>query len=213
MLTIKIFCFNPFQENTYLLYNSQNDAIVIDPGCCDASEREELHGFIRNNNLKVKLLLQTHAHIDHVLGTEYVARSFGLIPQMHEAELPVYRAVKTYAGNYGFQYQEPPEPSTFLKDAEIINFGEDSLEVVFCPGHSPGSVCFYVKEQEFLIGGDVLFYRSIGRTDLPGGDHGTLIRSIKEKLYSLPESTIVYPGHGPQTTIGSEKIYNPFVNL
>ena len=131
---------------------------------------------------------------------------------MHELELPVLRAVATYASNYGFVYQAATESQDFLLDFEQINFGNDTLEVLFCPGHSPGSVCFYNAKQNFIIAGDVLFYRSIGRTDLPGGDHPTLIRSIKNRLLNLPAETVVYPGHGPSTTIAAEKQYNPFIN-
>lgn len=212
MLKIKTFTFNPFQENTYLLINEHNEGLLIDPGCCEPSEYTELQEYLTNNNIKLTMLLNTHAHVDHVLGYEFVSRTYGLTTRLHEAEMPVYRAVKTYASNYGFVYQDGPEPTELLSDGERITFGNNVLEVLFCPGHSPGSVVFYCKEQNFAIAGDVLFYRSIGRTDLPGGDHATLLRSIKAKMYTLPEETIVYPGHGPQTTIGSEKIYNPFVN-
>jgi len=213
MLKIKTFTFNPFQENTYLLINEQNEAILIDPGCYEPSEQQELQDFLEKNKIELKLLINTHAHIDHVLGCEYIYRTFGLTTQLHEAEIPVFRAVSSYASNYGLVYQEAPVPTTLLKEGDIITFGDNQLEVLFCPGHSPGSVVFYCKEQHFAIAGDVLFYRSIGRTDLPGGDHATLLRSIKTKLYTLPDETIIYPGHGPQTTIGSEKIYNPFVNI
>ena len=212
MLKIKTFTFNPFQENTYLLINEQNEGILIDPGCYEPYEQKELLDFLSAEKITLKLLINTHAHIDHVLGCEFIYRTFGLKTQLHAEELPVFRAVSTYASNYGFVYQQAPEPTEILKEGDIIQFGDDKLEVLFCPGHSPGSVVFYCKEQHFAIAGDVLFYRSIGRTDLPGGDHATLLRSIKTKLYILPDETVVYPGHGPQTTIGSEKIYNPFVN-
>ncbi len=213
MFQIKTFTFNPFQENTYLLINEHNEGILIDPGCSNTDEEQELSDFLTQNNIELKLLLHTHTHVDHVLGYEFIHRTYGLITQMHELELPIFRAVKSYASNYGFIYQEGPEPEILLKDGDIISFGSDSLEVLLCPGHSPGSIVFYCPKQQFAIAGDVLFYRSIGRSDLPGGNHNTLIHSIKTKLYTLPEDTIVFPGHGPQTTIGAEKIYNPFVNL
>lgn len=213
MFQIKTFTFNPFQENTYLLINEHNEGILIDPGCSNSDEEQELKSFISEHNISLKLLLHTHAHIDHVLGYDFVHRCYGLVTQMHELELPIYRAVKSYAPNYGFIYHEGPEPEILLKDGDSIPFGDDSLEVLFCPGHSPGSIVFYCAKQHFMIVGDVLFYRSIGRTDLPGGHHNTLIDSIKNKLYTLPDETLVFPGHGPQTTIGSEKIYNPFVSI
>lgn len=212
MLTIKTFTFNPFQENTYLLYNEKNEAILIDPGCYEEYEKQELSQFLIDNNIEIKLLLNTHCHVDHVLGNNFIEQKYGLITRMHELELPVLRAVATYASNYGFVYQAATESQDFLLDFEQINFGDDTLEVLFCPGHSPGSVCFYNAKQNFLIAGDVLFYRSIGRTDLPGGDHPTLIRSIKNRLLNLPAETVVYPGHGPSTTIAAEKQYNPFIN-
>ncbi len=212
MLTIKTFTFNPFQENTYLLYNEKNEAILIDPGCYEEYEKQELSQFLTDNNIEIKLLLNTHCHVDHVLGNNFIEQKYGLITRMHELELPVLRAVATYASNYGFVYQAATESQDFLLDFEQINFGDDTLEVLFCPGHSPGSVCFYNAKQNFIIAGDVLFYRSIGRTDLPGGDHPTLIRSIKNRLLNLPAETVVYPGHGPSTTIAAEKQYNPFIN-
>jgi hydroxyacylglutathione hydrolase len=213
MFKIKTFSFNPFQENTYLLYNEANQGILIDPGCFERGEESELDSFLSVNNIELKLLLNTHAHIDHVLGYSYVNKTYNLVTRLHASELEVFRAVKVYAPNYGFNYEEGPEPTDLLQDLEIIKFGEDELKVLLCPGHSPGSVVFYCEKQHFAIAGDVLFYRSIGRTDLPGGDHATLLRSIKNNLYTLPNDTIIYPGHGPQTTIGSEKMYNPFVNM
>lgn len=212
MLKIKTFTFNPFQENTYLLYNEQNEAILIDPGCYEEYEKQELSQFLEDNNIELKLLLNTHCHVDHVLGNNFIEQKYQLITRMHELELPIFRAVSSYASNYGFVYQAASESTDYLLDFEQINFGDDTLEVLFCPGHSPGSVCFYNAKQNFLIAGDVLFYRSIGRTDLPGGDHATLIRSIKNRLMNLPAETVVYPGHGPSTTIGAENQYNPFIN-
>jgi glyoxylase-like metal-dependent hydrolase (beta-lactamase superfamily II) len=212
MLKIKTFTFNPFQENTYLLYNEQNEAILIDPGCYEEYEKQELSQFLEDNNIELKLLLNTHCHVDHVLGNNFIEQKYQLITRMHELELPIFRAVSSYASNYGFIYQAASESTEYLLDFEQINFGDDTLEVLFCPGHSPGSVCFYNAKQNFLIAGDVLFYRSIGRTDLPGGDHATLLRSIKNRLMNLPAETVVYPGHGPSTTIGAENQYNPFIN-
>jgi glyoxylase-like metal-dependent hydrolase (beta-lactamase superfamily II) len=212
MFSIKIFTFNPFQENTYLLVNHQKDAIIIDPGCYGRSEQQELMDYIQSNNIQVKLLLNTHTHIDHVLGNAFIHRTFGLSPWMHQSELPVYNSVKNYAHTYGINYEEGSEPEKFISEKDFIDFGIDQLKILFTPGHSPGSICFYSEEQGFIIAGDVLFYRSIGRTDLPGGDHSTLLRSIKNELFSLPEMVEVFPGHGPKTSIKEEKLYNPFLN-
>lgn len=212
MIQIKVFSFNPFQENTYVLYNNAGEAIIIDPGCSDEQERQELDGFLQSNGLNPTHFLLTHGHVDHVLGADHVYQKYSLSPWMHHEDLRVYKAVSGYAHNYGLQYTEGPVPSKYLEEGDLISFGEDELEVLFTPGHSPGSICFYCKKQQFIIVGDVLFYRSIGRTDLPGGDFPTLMRSIHSKLAVLPEELVVYPGHGPSTTIGAELKYNPFIN-
>jgi hydroxyacylglutathione hydrolase len=213
MLSVKIFEFNPFQENTYVLYDETREAVIVDPGCYEAHERMQLDTFIQENNLKVVLLLNTHCHIDHVLGNDYVKNKYKVSFLIYPLELPVLKAVKSYASNYGFpQYQEVL-PDSFLSEEEEVRFGVTRLSVLFLPGHAPGHVGFYHKEQGILIGGDVLFQNSIGRTDLPGGNFETLIGSIHKKLFTLPDDVVVYPGHGDPTTIGDEKISNPFCAL
>ncbi|WP_210486842.1 MBL fold metallo-hydrolase [Rufibacter aurantiacus] len=211
-LQVKFFTFNPFQENTYVLYDNTKECVIIDPGCADKQEQQELQQFIQTQGLKVVRLLNTHCHIDHVLGNKFVADTYGVPLEIHEEDLSVLRAVPTYSAAYGFpQYQEVL-PEKFLKEGENVRFGETELEVLFTPGHAPGHVVFYHPESKNLIGGDVLFNRSIGRTDLPGGDYNTLIQSIRTKLFSLPDEVTVYPGHGPSTTIGEEKAGNPFLS-
>lgn len=211
MLLIKTFTFNPYQENTYLLYNEQGEAIVVDPGMYFPEEREEFLSFIKEHSLTPKILLNTHCHVDHVLGNHFIHEQFGLVPQLHELEIPVLVEVQNYAPQMGFNYDVSPIPETFLKESDIIRLGNDELEIIFAAGHSPGHVCFYSAKQKFLIGGDVLFRNSIGRTDLPGGNHQQLLDSISKNLYVLPEDTVVHPGHGPETLIGFEKQNNPFV--
>lgn len=212
MLNIKSFTFNPFQENTYIIIDTDSkECAIVDPGCYEFHEKIQLFNFIQQEGLKPVLLLQTHTHVDHVLGTASVAEQYNLIPVMHKADLEILRAVPAYAPNYGFRYTPGPEPVKFLEDGDKIKIGAHELEVLFTPGHSPGSISFYSKESGFIVSGDVLFYRSIGRTDLPGGDQQTLIKAIMEKLMVLPEDTIVYSGHGSSTTIGSEKDHNPFL--
>ena len=211
MLTIRTFTFNPYQENTYLLYNEQGNTIIIDPGMYGAKEQTEFLTFIDHHNLRPQLLLNTHCHIDHVLGNYFTHEQFGLLPQFHEGELSTLVAVQNYAPQMGFRYDVSPIGETFLNDGDKIQLDNDELEVVLAPGHSPAHICFYSAAQKFLIGGDVLFRNSIGRTDLPGGDHQQLLDSIKQRLYTLPDDTIVYPGHGPSTTIGFEKNSNPFI--
>jgi len=210
-LHIKSFICNPYQENTYLLYDETGVGVMIDPGMYSTAEETEVSEFIKEHNLKLELLLNTHCHIDHVLGNKFIYDTYGLLPIFHENEIPIYAEIQNYAPQMGIPYEVSPISETFLPDSGTIQFGSHSLELIFAPGHSPGHLCFYSESQGFLIGGDVLFKGSIGRTDLPGGNHGQLIRSITEKIYTLPEDTLVYPGHGSTTTVGQEKRTNPFV--
>jgi hydroxyacylglutathione hydrolase len=213
MLLIKKFEFNPFQENTYLLYDDTTECVVVDPGCYDRDEQEELSSFIEAQGLKVKMLLNTHCHVDHVLGNWYVKSKYDVKLYIHPKEEMVLRAVKVYAPNYGmFEYQEA-EPDGYLDESKTVEFGNQKLKVLFVPGHAPGHVAFYDEPSEQLISGDVLFYNSIGRTDLPGGNYDTLITSIHQQIFTLPDSVVVYPGHGPKTSVGFEKKTNPFCAL
>jgi hydroxyacylglutathione hydrolase len=211
MLKIKSFVFSPIQENTYLLYNEFNNCIIIDPGCYFDAEKEQLTQFIKQSGLLPKMLLNTHCHLDHVFGNKYIAETYTLTPQIHPKE----KVVLEFAPTSGLMYNLPFDNYTgefiFLKEGDKMLLDKDELTVIEAPGHSPGHICFYCKAQNFLIGGDVLFNRSIGRTDLPGGNHEQLIKNIKEKLLILPEETVVYSGHGPATTIGEEKRENPYL--
>ena len=213
MIEIQTFTFNPFQENTYLLFDETKECIIIDPGCYEKSEQDLLKTFVESNELKPVKLINTHCHIDHVLGNKFVADTWGLNLEMHELDLPLLHSVKDYCNVYGFnQYEESPEPNNFLKEGEQVCFGNSSLDILFTPGHTPGHITLHSPEQKFVISGDVLFQMSIGRTDLPGGDYDTLINSIKTILLSLSEKTQVFSGHGPSTNIGFEKVNNPFLN-
>lgn len=211
MITVKKFTFNAYSENTYVLYDETKECVIIDPGMYEGSEQNTLVNFIRENGLKPVLLLNTHCHLDHVFGNKFVFDTWGLKPQFNEGELPILQAVPGYAPSMGFtRYEISPLPDVFLPETGTITFGNSSLEIIFAPGHSPAHLCFYSASDAFLIGGDVLFYGSIGRTDLPGGNHAQLIKNVQEKLFVLPEDTVVYPGHGPATSIGFEKQHNPF---
>ena len=211
MLTIKCFQFSPIQENTYLLYNEFNNCIIIDPGCYFEEEREILAQYILSNRLKPQILLNTHCHLDHVFGNKFVSETYHLTPQIHPNE----KQVLDYAPTSGLMYNMPFDnyvgPLKYIEAGEKIQLDNDELISIFTPGHSPGSLSFYCKSQNFVIGGDVLFHRSIGRTDLPGGNFETLISSIKNELFVLPDETIVYSGHGEKTNIGDEKKANPFL--
>lgn len=212
-MQIHRFTFNPFQENTYLLYDDTGACVIIDPGCHTPEEQQELTRYIAENKLVPALLLNTHCHIDHVMGNAFVAITYGLSPQIHPLEAVILSSAIQVGAAFGMQIEPSPEARTFLAPGNTIRFGNTDLEVLFTPGHSPGSVCFHHSESGQLIGGDVLFRLSIGRTDLPGGNHDTLIRSIRETLFNLPDETRVHPGHGDPTTIGYEKKHNPFVGL
>jgi hydroxyacylglutathione hydrolase len=212
MINIQTFTFNAFQENTYVLFDQTRECVIIDPGCYDNQEQRILSDFIEQNQLKPVKLLNTHSHVDHILGNRFVADKFKLKLAMNEHDLAGLRRTVDYGRVYGFQVDESPEPEEFLNEGDEVLFGESRLEVLFTPGHSPGSITFYNQLQNFIISGDVLFLQSIGRTDLPGGHHQTLIESIKNKLFVLGEKCTVYPGHGPSTSIGYEKINNPFLS-
>ncbi|MFM7196234.1 MAG: MBL fold metallo-hydrolase [Bacteroidota bacterium] len=209
MLRIKTFTFNPFQENTYVLSNGQ-EAIIIDPGCYEDHEQQELDDYIAAEHLKPVLLINTHGHIDHVLGNDHVKTRYQIPLAIHAADVPVLKAVKAYASNYGFPAYAEAEPDRILTEGETIRLGDTSCSVMFLPGHAPGHIGLYFKAEGKLISGDVLFRESIGRTDLPGGDHGTLIQSITQQVFRLPDEVEVFPGHGPTTTVGHEKIHNPW---
>lgn len=210
-MNLKKFVFNPFQENTYLIWDNDKNCAIIDPGCSDDYERKELTEFIESEGLKPIKLLNTHCHIDHVLGNKFLAEKYNLGLEMHELDLPVLNAVPNYGATFGFETGEMLKPSKFLAEEEVVNVGSIELEVLFVPGHSPGSICFYHKPTKQVISGDALFYGSIGRTDLPGGNHNQLIEAIKSELLTLPEDVQVHSGHGPSTNIGFEKVHNPFL--
>jgi len=213
MLSLQVFTFNPFEENTYVLYDETGECVIIDPGCYETEEQYELVDFIEHHSLRVTALLNTHCHIDHVLGNAFIKHKYGVKLYIHQKDEPVLRAVQTYASNYGIVRYEAAEPDGYLDEGQEVAFGNQKLKVLFTPGHAPGHIVFYHEEAKTVIGGDVLFYNSIGRTDLPGGDFNTLINSIHQKLFTLPDDVTVYPGHGPETTIGHEKRTNPFCGL
>jgi hydroxyacylglutathione hydrolase len=211
MASIQSFVNNPYQENTYILYDDSLECVIIDPGMYTATEQNTVVNFIKANNLKPVLLLNTHCHVDHVLGNKFVFDQYGLKPKFHIGESEVLEAVIAYAPAMGFRYEPSPLPDEYLPETGTISFGNTELQLIFAPGHSPAHLCFYDKDANVLVGGDVLFRSSIGRTDLPGGNYNLLINNIKEKLFSLPDDCTVYPGHGPETTIGYEKQHNPYL--
>jgi len=210
-MDIAIFTFNPFAENTYILYDETKECAVFDPGCSNADEQQQLVDFIIANDLKPVKLVNTHCHIDHVLGNRFISDKYNLPLVSHRGEKVVLDMQPQISAMYQIAYDPSPDITQFLDEGDVLSFGNSMLKVFFTPGHSPASISFYHEESEILIAGDVLFQGSIGRTDLPGGDFDTLAKSIREKLYVLPDGVVVYPGHGPSTKIGVEKATNPFV--
>lgn len=211
MLKIKSFVFSPIQENTYLLYNEFKQAVIIDPGCYFPEENDVLKAFITQSDLQPKMLLNTHCHLDHVFGNKFVAETYGLTLQLHEKEKRMLDLAPASGLIYNMPFDNYQGQFIYLKEGDAVFLGDDELTVIEAPGHSPGHICFYCSKQNFIISGDVLFNRSIGRTDLPGGNQDLLLKNIREKLFVLPDQTVVYSGHGPVTTIGEEKKENPFL--
>ncbi len=211
MLQVKYFTFSPIQENTYVLYNELGKAIIIDTGCYFSAEQEKLKKFLEDTGLIPERLLNTHCHLDHVFGNRWVHETWGLELWLHPDEERMLSLAPLSGEKWGLPFDNYQGPLHFLQHGDLVVLGEDELKVILTPGHSPGSISFYCEKQQFLIAGDVLFRESIGRTDLPGGDHQTLLNSIREQLFVLPDEVVVYPGHGMPTTIGHEKRNNPFL--
>lgn len=210
-MLIKSFVFNPFHENTYVVSSKSGNAFIFDPGCYESYEKEELEEYIHMNDLKVKAVINTHCHIDHVLGNDAMKLKYKAPLMIPKNELEVFNSVVAYAPQWGINGYRHAEVDSFLEGGEKLELDEIEFEMIEVAGHSPGHIMFYEVNNKMMIGGDVLFKESIGRTDLPGGNHEDLLQNIQNKVYTLPEDTTIYPGHGPTTTIGHEKEHNPFV--
>lgn len=211
MTSVTCLTLNPLQENTYIVANSDGDAILFDPGCYDKVEEDQLFDLVRAQDLSIVEVINTHCHLDHVFGNRAVVEHFSCPLRIHRDELEMLNACPVVAQSYGMQCAPSPAPSGFLAEGDVVDLGDARFTVLFTPGHSPASICLYNEKENYVIAGDVLFRDSIGRYDLPGGNQDVLYKSIRTQLYVLPDETIIYPGHGPQTTIGYEKKNNPFV--
>lgn len=211
MINIQPFVFNAFQVNTYILSDETGECVVVDAACYTQEEKNAIDQYIASNNLKPVKLINTHCHVDHVLGLRYLATKYELPVEAHDADIKILTEAKKYGLVFGFDVEEPPVITDYLIEGKDVTFGNSRLKTFFVPGHSPGSIAFYSPEEKFVITGDVLFKGSIGRTDLPGGDYDQLMQSIYKKLMTLPPETEVMPGHGPFTTIHEEALNNPFL--
>lgn len=212
MLYIHSFTFNPFQENTYIIYNDKKECWIVDPGMYEPSEIADFNKYIVDNELVPKAIINTHTHIDHIFGVQELVKKYQIPFLIHKEDQPVLNGAAGSAMLFGFQFTDTPSVDGYIDESEPYKLGDDELQVLFTPGHSPGSISFYYAKGNWVLGGDVLFSGSIGRTDLPGGNFDTLINSIKTQLFSLPDHTTVYSGHGPETSIGQEKASNPFLH-
>lgn len=213
MIKIKKFVFNSFFENTFVVWDDITlDAAVIDPGCSNKKEESELKEFIHNQNLLVTNLINTHCHIDHILGCSFIKAEFNPVFSIPEGDVPLLEAAEQQASVFGIKLKTVPKPDILLTEESILKIGSYNVKILFTPGHTPGEICLFFAEDKICIAGDVLFQGSIGRTDLWGGDLNTLLDSIRTKLFTLPDDTLVYSGHGPETTIEEEKKFNPFLN-
>ena len=212
MLQIASITCNPFEENTYIVYDETRSCLIFDPGCSTDAEKASIDTFIRQHDLIPVRLINTHCHIDHILGNRFIAERFDLPLEIHQGEEAMLARGPQVAAMYGVAYQDPsPAPGRYIADLEWIEFGNTRMQALLTPGHSPASLCFYAPDDKVLIAGDVLFQGSIGRTDLPGGDYDTLLQSIHDRLLVLDDDVRVFPGHGPETTIGLERRSNPFL--
>lgn len=211
MLKVHKHTFNPFLENTYVVEDETKQCIIIDPGCNTETERNQLVQTITSNGLTPVKLLNTHCHIDHFPGNKFVCDTYGVLPQFHAVELQVMYAALNFQSVFGFQLEPSPEPEVFLNGGDIIQFGNTTLQVIFTPGHSPGSLSFYHPESKIIFNGDVLFKGSVGRFDLPGASGEVLFQTLTKTMMTLPDDVKVYSGHGPETFIGIERNNNPYL--
>lgn len=212
MITVKTFVFNSFSVNSFVISDQDGNCVIIDPGCENIQEQQKLSGYIDENQLRPLALINTHFHVDHILGNHFACESFGLKPTGHSGSKMFWETAREFGSVFNLKVEEIVKPEIFVEDGDVLKFGGIALEVRYTPGHANGSICLVNHEQKFVIAGDVLFYGSIGRTDLPTGDFDILMESIQQKLFTLPDDYTVYPGHGPKTSIGYEKMSNPFLS-
>ncbi len=211
-MTVKTFCVNPFEMNCYVYYDERSkEGIIIDPGAYTDEEKWEIENFIKNEGININLILNTHGHIDHIIGNDWAKKLFNVPLLMHKEDLPLIKKALVQGEMYGVAFPQPPDPDKFIDESDEIKFGDTVFKLIYTPGHSPGSLCFIDEKEKIIFGGDVLFKNSIGRTDLWMGDIDVLLDSINNKVFKYGDEYKIYPGHMEETTIGDEKKYNPFL--
>jgi glyoxylase-like metal-dependent hydrolase (beta-lactamase superfamily II) len=212
MLKIEKFVVSPFSENTYIVWDDESqETALIDPGTLEIYEFDEVREFIEFNKLKLKFLINTHCHLDHIFGNKKFKDLYNPKFYAPELDIPLLKNSTKQGAQFGIKFDDSPLPDEYINEELLLTLGNRGFKFLFTPGHTPGEFCIYFEEEKFCITGDVLFLESIGRTDLWGGDYNTLLSSIKEKLLTLPDDTIIYPGHGDRSSIGYEKKFNPFL--
>ena len=212
MVQVKSFTFNFFNENTFVLWDDETkESAIIDPGVYSSDEQKTLTDFITNQKLNIKFLINTHCHIDHILGCKFVKKKFNPVYYAPEKDILLLENSVMQAQMFDINFEEPPSPDKLINDETELFLGDSKIVFLFTPGHTPGEYCLYLEKEKICITGDVLFKEGIGRTDLWGGNYDALINSIENKLFSLPDDVKIYPGHGDESTIGYEKQYNPFL--
>ena len=212
-MDIKTFHFNPIMVNTYILSDETGEAVIVDPGNCRMYEDEQIRDYVKTKNLKIKYIINTHPHIDHIAGNPWCVSKYQAELLMHEAGMPIYNKSFAYAAAFGLDVSEMPAPDRFLKEGDEIMFGNQRLTVLYTPGHCDGSICLYNIDNQFVITGDLIFELSVGRSDLPTGSESLLLQSIREKILTLPDEVKLFPGHGDPTTVGRERRQNPFLMM
>ena len=211
-MTLHHLVFNPYEVNTFIVSAADGQCAIIDPACCSPAEQATLKKYIADKGLRPLWLINTHGHFDHVIGNAFLCNTWPVKTAAHRDDLFLMENAYRQGEIFGFSVEQPPTPQVFFEDGDTVTFDDVTLRVFHIPGHSPGSIVLYSPEQKWVIVGDVMFRGSIGRSDLPGSNYNTLIAGIEEKLMTLPPDTKVYPGHGPETSIGRERKYNPFLN-
>ncbi len=211
MIQLKVFYFNELRECTYVLWDDTKECIIVDCGCGNDNECGRLKKFIEEPSLNPVMMVNTHGHFDHAMGNDFLKKTYNIPSYIHAGDEKLLAQTAEIAVNFGYTVPAPPKPDHFLEDGRQLKFGHSQLQVLHTPGHSKGCVCLYAPEDGFLLTGDTLFQGCIGRTDLPGGDYDEIMESLSKKILPLPDDTLVYPGHGPDTTIAVEKTTNPFI--